>query len=129
MGSFNVADCITGLAINAGDPVVTILLSRRMGGYPDAMAESVLAATSPTSIFEPMALPVRGTYDDCGTVVPLPGDLGAELACEMLSLPSWSDLQTWIKDIPRQEKETPRIRGDRQDRPVRLGQAIMHAAT
>lgn len=89
MGSFAVADCLTGQAINRHDRVVMLMVLRPKGGYPDAEKAAAGMAVHPFDTFKPASLPIRGTYDDYGRILPDHGQLSAEFACAMTGARDW----------------------------------------
>ena len=90
MGSFGMADMVTGLALDRQEPAVALVLARRRGGYPDPDRFAAMRPMGSHYLFEPVSLPIHGRPDAYGGFVPSQGDLGAALACRMTGLPDWA---------------------------------------
>jgi hypothetical protein len=83
-------DALTGQEIKWREPIVALVIDRRTGGYPDATTHAAIPGLDPTSLFEPVSLPLRGTYDEFGNIVP---DEGQPALAHLLSLanqPDWN---------------------------------------
>src|SRR4051812_18816210 len=89
MGSFYVADPVTGTAIVDGDPVVTFVLTKE-----DHEGGGNRLPVHPSDLYRAMSLPVRGTYADYGQVhVDDEDQIGVVAASLLLGCGSWDEIQ------------------------------------
>lgn len=91
MGSFYVADFVTGDTIAEGDEVVAFLV-RHAIGYPfdKNMSQPSLR---PADRWKLESLPIRGKYGDYGRIVPDDKQsVGIQLACFMTGCAQWDEL-------------------------------------
>lgn len=94
MGCSQLADALTGRSLPRGEPVVALVVERRTGGYPDATTHAAMAPSSPSQMFEPVSLPIRGKAGDYGDIEPRSGDLGAKILLDLANKPDWASLAT-----------------------------------
>ena len=85
----NATDAATGQSIRRGDRVVALVIDRRVGGYPDATTHAAIPGLSPTNVFEPVSLPIRGRYDEFGLVVPDAGQVSVAAVLDLVGEKDW----------------------------------------
>lgn len=83
MGSFNVACSVSDLSIHPGDGVAFFILIPNLYEFP---GEGKIHKIEPTSnliysncYFNPLSLPIFGTYDDYGCPVKIVRDVNVEM--------------------------------------------------
>ena len=133
MGSFYVADCITGETIEDNQAVVGFLVSYS-NAYP--MSENAnQASLRPTCRFRLESLPIFGKYDDYGIMAPDDETcLAVRLARAMTGTPDWEtlmekglDFRGGVQLMGKPDGE-PTFWNDGKNRRV-YGLALMHRST
>lgn len=79
MGCFNVACSISKLSINHGDPIVFVPLLSKTHGYSrslDCYADRMLIYSN--AIYNPMTFPIKGKYNDYGSIEDVERDANVE---------------------------------------------------
>ncbi len=77
MGSFNVACSISGLSINGGEKVAYILLEEAKHRYKIGNGNNLLIHSN--CFYNPVTLPIFGTYDEYGRVEDVDQDTNVEI--------------------------------------------------
>jgi hypothetical protein len=134
MGSFNLADCLTGLSIGHHEPVVAFVVAQAQGGYPKA--EDTLARTARGfgDICRLASLPIYGTYDDYGRVEPDNGQLAVKLACGMVGAKDWKEFDKTALDWQtgaaiKRDGPFARMQGETAGPTKVFGMSVMHRAS
>lgn len=128
MGSFNMADALTGLALAKGEPAVALVLARSPAapGKPDTAIAS--RTTRSNGTFLPVSLPIHGDTADYGSLSPAEGDLGARLACAMTGCADWDEFERRGMDVRAKGLAIVNPNGDAAGSEARLfGMAVFSA--
>ena len=134
MGSFNLSDCLTGLSIGSGEPVVAFVVEQAEGGYPKAEATLARTGRGFGDICRLASLPIHGTYDDYGQVEPDEGQLSVKLACSMIGVADWQGfgktaLDWQVGAAIRRDGAWSRIHGETEGPTKVFGLSVMHRAS
>lgn len=134
MGSFYLADAVTGLNLTSDMPVVGIVIQRRLGGYPDAQAALTKAPIEPTDIFEPASLPIFGKANFEGGMTPNPRQYAVDLFCEMAGEKDWEKAFGKASDFSEGGLSFPlprmaRVLGKSEPDKEILGLMVVHKST
>ena len=137
MGSFYIADAVTGTTIRRGDPVIAILINYdRAPSYP--RSENLnQPPLYPHDLFRPVSLPVRGFYDDYGRVIVKDGaQPGVAVASKMAKGFTWDQIQdkglSWRDGLTLTEIRTSKLFSPEKGRETGhriYGQMVVHAST
>jgi hypothetical protein len=133
MMAVHLSDFVTGLSLPSGSPVVALVLSRKVGGYPDATTAAARPGLHPSQIFEPVSLPIRGKYSEGGRVAVDESQIGVKLCCKMVGAKDWSEFQetalNWERGaVMRRDTKPTRSNSVMEDTEI-FGLALMHTIT
>lgn len=134
MGSSNIADCLTGLPIQQGDPVVAFVLDQTEGGYPDAGRTRAMIGPLFNGACQIVSLPIHGAYADFKDIAPAPKQLSAALAIRMTGAKDWAEFSSTALSFEvgatiQRDRRMDRVFGGGEPRPRIFGLAAMHRSS
>lgn len=134
MGSSNLGDCLTGLTIGNGDPVVAFVIDRTRGGFPDAEKTRAMTGRFFNSVCQLVSLPIVASYGGYNDIVPDEGQLSVAIACQMVGVKDWGEFAGTALDFQRgaaiqRDRRIDRVLGAPPPEPQVFGLAVMHRSS
>ena len=132
-----VTDILTGIGIHRGDPIVGLVVAPARGGYPDADVAKARTGGLFADQFRIASLPIRGVYEDFGSMTPDNNGMGAHLAVKMTGLRDFQEFQDKASEFREGggvgilgQSLMARLHGETRPPEKRiLGFAYMHASS
>jgi hypothetical protein len=129
MGCSYLSDLVTGQTFREGDPVVGVVIARRVGGFPDAEKAAALPGMDPDHLFGPVSLPIKGVAGQYCDIIPDEGQASVDLLLGMTHSPDWEHFAARAFDFEKGIAiERNGITGENARAQV-LGLAVLSAAT